>query len=256
MISLSMVKTASYIIAFLIEKRRTLWLLRFLIYRRELEIRFSFAAIVRIEKDNRYVLLRNRHRREIFGPLGGVSKYYNTAVAELDKLEVRPQFSVNDQIMRNDLRGFLPAKHLSSLINWFEHTDERENAHECIKREILEELIEIDAPSDLVLSQEAKFQKIRSIYEGPHPVPHKSYLQFRIIEVYHFSNDNHFTDELIRISPNIPDILWTDADAIRHGRTSSGFAISNHSEYLFSKIAQRPEHPPLVLKPSPSNIST
>ncbi len=94
---------------------------------RNSKLRVSIAAILKLCSNNRYVLIRNHHRPEVFGPIGGVYEYYPSASDQLDQCGFIPQ--VRDQDMKNDLRGFLKAKYLPSFMRWFLSGKNREVEH-------------------------------------------------------------------------------------------------------------------------------
>ena len=53
------------------------------------DIRISFSCLLRISEGGRYLLVRNLHRPELFGPFGGVFKHYDRAKEELDRFEFK-----------------------------------------------------------------------------------------------------------------------------------------------------------------------
>jgi hypothetical protein len=82
------------------------------------EVRVSVASLLRVQDDDRYVVVHSPYRPDSYGPLGGVVKYLPAARPALDRLRFREEPRV-DQRMRNDLRGFLPARALPGFVRWF-----------------------------------------------------------------------------------------------------------------------------------------
>src|SRR5207253_636839 len=88
------------------------------------EMRISFAALLKIQTDDSYILIRNLHRVDALGPIGGVYKYLHSADPSLDRMSFRPQSIHKD--MTKDLRGFLPRKQLFHFLKWFNTGKDRE----------------------------------------------------------------------------------------------------------------------------------
>src|SRR5438105_15920103 len=66
-------------------------------------MRVAFSALLRIADSDQYLLVRNLHRPETFGPFGGVYKYFDDAQPALDKFEFHPQMIGPDSDMKSDL---------------------------------------------------------------------------------------------------------------------------------------------------------
>ena len=60
---------------------------------RKKKVRISAASVLRLTCDGKYLLVRNLHRQESFGPFGGVYKYYSTAQDALSEFNFVPQKS-------------------------------------------------------------------------------------------------------------------------------------------------------------------
>jgi hypothetical protein len=108
------------------------------IYRRRL-IRISFAYLIAIESNNKYLLVRGRRIPTQFQPVGGVFK------TDLTMEERRLRFNAiedsrfpADEDLSTDLRMAIPGKELSGLLKWFRKGIEREILP---LREFYEELV-------------------------------------------------------------------------------------------------------------------
>jgi len=229
-----------------LEKLRRVRFWRLKIIRPNTEIRVSFSALFRILDGGHYVLVRNLHRPELFGPFGGVFKFYEGGRSRLDELLFRPQEVGYTDDMRNDLRGFLPRKNLSKMLKWFDQHCDRESAAECLSRELREELKEIRL-SNLHPPRHLEVKKVRRIEEGPEEVPARSYTQFRIFDVYDISFQDaewlSFFKELKKISKSSSDLILADSSDIVLGRCNDGRVIGNHCCYLIGNKRTRPEAP-------------
>jgi hypothetical protein len=229
-----------------LEKLRRVRFWRFKIFGRNSEIRISFTALLRISDGGRYTLVRNFHRPELFGPFGGVYKFYDSARPRLDELLFRPQDFGKTDDMHNDLRGFLPRKNLSKLLKWFEQRDDRESGTECVLRELREELNEVSI-NDLSPPPTLQVRKIRRVEEGPERVPGRGYLQFRIFEIYEVIPNTSacfaFLETLRERSKTSNDLMLADSSDVVCGRCDDGRVIGNHVCYLIGKKRTRPEAP-------------
>ncbi len=132
------------------------------IFSRNKKIRVSMAAILSVRRENYFILVRNHHRPQTFGPIGGVYKYYPSAIEHLDQCGFQPQ--IRDQDMKNDLRGFLLGKNLPSFLEWFFSGKNREI--ESLSREIKEELQEIRLIVELESVTDLQYDLIKSVIEG------------------------------------------------------------------------------------------
>lgn len=229
-----------------------LWRIRFwrlrIIYPNT-EIRVSFSAFLRVHEGGKYILVRNLHRPELFGPFGGVYKFYDGASHRLDELSFRPQDLGETGDMRNDLRGFLPRKNLARLLKWFDKNVDRESPRECLLRELREELIETKLPNLWPPSQ-LEVKLVRRVQEGPEKVPGRSYTQFRVFEVYDLVGHNpeyySLLERLKQINKDAPNVVVADSSDIVCGRCDDGRVIGNHVLYLLGKKRTRPEAPPFA----------
>lgn len=99
------------------------------------KIRLSFAYLIRIKVNNRYLLVKSGHKRDLFGPVGGVyhiehiDYVYNTLGFARDSTPGDSQ----------DVRGTILGKNIEKFIEWFNHGENRETSP---LREFCEELLE------------------------------------------------------------------------------------------------------------------
>lgn len=221
--------------------------LRCTLFCRNRRLRVSMAAILSIRRNNRYVLIRSRHRPETFGPIGGVYEYYPSALDQLDQCGFRPQ--VRDQDMENDLRGFVKGKDLPSFMRWFLSGKNREV--EPLTRELIEELEEVGLTKEAKSIGVFKYEFLKTIYEGPDDVPGTDYLQFRYLGVYRFCPSDpkgvKLTDTLFREAEHNPDLIAVTAAEIAARRAASDQVIGTHTGYLIGDKLTGPEGPPIVV---------
>jgi hypothetical protein len=213
------------------------------------EMRVSFSAILKIERDGRYLLIRNLHRPETFAPLGGVYKYFKPAKSELDKFSFRGQ--VIDADMRSDLRGFIAESALKSFQDWFASGANRESGNECMRRELEEELAEVGLSPSLV-SPELRFRAVRSTTEGPEFVRSMGLKQFRTFDVYELIEDSpgaaSLVEALVDRARQSADLLWVSAEDARRGRAETRQLVAAHVPYLFGTKRYREGDPIFVAR--------
>jgi len=200
------------------------------------ECRVSFSCLLKINTENKYIIIRNLNRPEIFGPIGGVYKYFDTAYSFLSSIDFRPH-QIGDKFL-NDLRGFIPIEKLNKLVTWFNKGIDREI--ECITREIKEELIdEIGIPDFNLKKYTPKFRKVKLITEGPYIIKNKNYLQYRHIELYELISNNSengkFVKMLIEVSLKNNNIKIVTLEEIKNRRVNdSRELIGTYCGYLYS----------------------
>jgi ADP-ribose pyrophosphatase YjhB (NUDIX family) len=195
------------------------------------EVRVVVSAVLRIEHAGKYLLIRNTHRPESFAPVGGVYKYRPSARPTLDTFCYRAD--ARDLEMQNDVRGFVTKGTFSSFQAWFKSEAHRETAEECLRRELEEELDEVS----LSFSQLAdlNFRKVRAVDEGPEFVEAHKYWQFRIFEIYEFTETpsaHALLDILKQSSKTSKDLLWVTADEIQKGRAQTREVLAPHASYF------------------------
>src|ERR1700744_26594 len=77
--------------SFLFIKRRLAVRTLKMLYYRNRECRVSFGCLLVIKEKEKFLLIRNNNHPESLGPVGGVYKYFPTAVGFLDTLPFRQQ---------------------------------------------------------------------------------------------------------------------------------------------------------------------
>src|SRR5713226_2417216 len=151
----------------LLDRIRRIRFLKYKLVRPNADMRVAFSALLRICEGGRYLLIRNLHRPQTFGPFGGVYKYYGGAKKELDEILFRPQDLGPGSDMKDDLRGFLPRKNLVRVDRWFAASHERESPGECLRRELTEELKETKPSIRLPVPGALPLSLVRVVHEGP-----------------------------------------------------------------------------------------
>ncbi len=193
------------------------------------------AALLSVTQDDRFLLIRSHYRQEVFGPIGGVFKYYPTARNALDLYGFSPQRRPGDfgEDLRSDLRGFIPGRSMPNFLRWFVSGKQREV--EPLTREIREELDEIGL-RHYESREPYKFDLIRTIYEGPTGVPGEAYLQFRFLQIYRLDysceTGRSLTEHLFSQASQNPNLIAVTSAEIRRRRANSGEFIGEHSAYL------------------------
>src|ERR1043166_9193496 len=237
--------------------RRSAWRLRFVrcsVVHPAEDIRVAFSALLRIADSDRYLLVRNLHRPETFGPYGGVYKYYDDAQPVLDSIDFKPQVFGPGDDMKKDIRGFLPRKNLAKLVQWYGKSLEREPFKECLCRELKEELLEIGLPK-IRCPDGLQFRLVRTAREGPAAVPGEEYTQFRIFEVYDLYpvslDTQKFIRQLFRAAKRHKNLLAANAKEIIRGRASNGAVSGHHAGYLIGRKRVRPDTPAIVEQHKP-----
>ncbi len=226
-------------------RARFLW---YRIVRPAAEIRISLSALLRVHQGGRYALVQNLHRPELFGPFGGVYKFFDHSLGILDGLPLRQEVVGNSHDMTNDLRGFIPRGRLHALVKWFYKIESRETPDQCLRRELDEELREIKASSRLRIPDRLELRHVRTIEEGPKRVAGLNCLQFRILQVFDSggaSEAQAFFARLFELSGNHKKLLVANTDEIRRGRARDGRALGSHCAYLIGRKPIHPESPPI-----------
>jgi len=211
-------------------------------------MRVSLSAFLRISEGDSYILVRSLHRKEAFGPFGGVYKYFSSAGTRLDELQFRPQ-GINPE-MRNDLRGFLPRRYLLRFLRWFDEGKEREDAANCLFRELREEIREVRLAQEIAVPEMFSCRRVRRVQEGPSIAAGQKYTQYRIFDVYEIIEPNkemvRFLSELRSSAVKHKDLLVASAKEIIAGRSNDDRIIGHHAGYLFQRKRVRPDEPMFV----------
>jgi hypothetical protein len=232
-----------------LERLRKARLVACRVWRPNAELRISFSALLRISDGGRFLLIRNLHRPELFGPVGGVYKYYNDARVQLDEVSFRPQDVGRGDDMKNDLRGFLPRRHAPKLIKWYEQRTLRESPETCLLRELREELREVKLVSRVSPPVELPLRPVRTVREGPERVPGQAYTQYRVFDVFEIaSNATAAADAFRRLfeiaATGHHHLLIASSDEIVTGRARDGRRIGSHTAYLIRRSRLLPPEPP------------
>jgi hypothetical protein len=233
--------------------REQLWKIRLLLCKfiapRE-EMRVSFSALLRSAEGDSYLLVRSLHRKEAFGPFGGVYKYHDPARSQLDDLEFRPQSGTAVDDMKNDLRGFLPRRRVLALTRWFDHAIGREHAGICLHRELIEELKEVRLATRHPVPKLIQFKHIRRVREGPVRAAGQTYTQYRIFDIYDVAEPDEEVSQFLRdlrsAAATHKDLMLATAREIVAGRSADGRMIGHHAGYLFGRKRTRPDEPMFV----------
>lgn len=225
--------------------------------RRSQRIRISCAALLVIQKDHKFILIKLLHRPDCLGPIGGVFKYFEDGDKFLQGIEFEPQRPGNfGKDLNYDLRGFIEGRHLLDFVLWFKRGEGREPGCECIHREMIEELRELSIPIDVPNVSTREIELVRRIYEGPKRVPSGNHLQFRILEVYKLRRTplmDSFVEKIMEVEKTCPDLIGVETDEINLGRMKSTHtkisacnrAVSQTAEYLLRAKSMRPETAPM-----------
>jgi 3',5'-cyclic AMP phosphodiesterase CpdA len=220
-------------------------------------IRVSMAALLRLDNDNKYLLVRSNHRPELFAPFGGVFKYRLEAITSLKDIGfVSEHCALNkrvdlEQDLDRDLRGYIARENLELFISWFNLQINREVSVDCLQRELCEELNQAKVPSNLIESaSEYTFRHIRTVQDGPKPTPW-GYDIFRHFEIYEpdYNDQNHGTrnrqitlDLFNSADDHHSDLLVVDLPAMHRLRANRGETLAVTVDYFFS--ATKREHEP------------
>lgn len=217
----------------------------------ERSIRLSYSALLRIKDDDQHVLLHAGTRPGAVTPPGGVFKYFEPAAWILDELGFRgDRWSDRGASMRADLRGVLPTRSMPEFTRWFDSRAYREDATECLHRELTEELAEVGFPELAEHVPALRFEHVRTVYEGPTSIPHPPGRQLRRFEVHDLVNTGQPAVRLrakllaLAADSNVTTVVSATAQDIVYGRTGPAL-IAPHAEYLIGDHRTRPDIPPV-----------
>lgn len=206
------------------------------------------SMLLRIQDDQRFVLFNSVTRPGSFGPPGGVVKYFPPANAILEELGFQAERRGDRGADRSDLRGFVPAAKLRPFLRWFDTGAYRECAAECLLRELVEELAEVDLPSLVASVRSVAHTKVRSVVEGPHPIPGRPFRQYRRFEVYDLVTSDaaalHLVSALLDAGngEGTPLVVVATRESILHGRHGNAL-IAPHAALLFGDKRVLPDIP-------------
>ncbi len=188
------------------------------VYRNQ-DIRLSISYLIRININNKYLLVKSKRIPNQFQPVGGVYKYYDGAVGLFDELGVKPDDGYKyDKDLRDDLRIKVKGKHVLKIIKWFESQKSRELSPE---REFREELIDTK-----ILHSPEDFNILKTSFIKRTICPLKFSDKFQcneilIRDIYKFTPTNNQLEALELIfDKETNDFRWFESEEIkRRGRT-------------------------------------
>lgn len=214
-------------------------------------VRVSMSMLLRVRDDARFVLFHMPSRPGSFGPPGGVCKYFPPATGLLDELGFQQERSSREpDPTAADLRGFLPATRLRHFLRWYDSGAYRENAIECLARELAEEFDEVGLPHLGNGFDGAPFVHLHTVDEGPDEVPGKAYRQYRRFDVYDLVAANGaalwLLQELVSAGadPDVPLVMCATRQSVLDGRHKTAL-IAPHSAFLLSRGRIMQDIPPL-----------
>jgi hypothetical protein len=192
-------------------------------------LRISFSALLRVEHDGRFLLLRQGlHRPDQLGPLGGVYKALGEGVpTDFDFRHLTVDDHRRARDISDDLRGTIPSFRLPQFIRWFERRRGRES--DALHRELLEELAEAGAELPPGLFP-LRTELMHVAEEGPVRV-RESDPVYRRHEVYRL---RHGAEKLIALAATSDQFRLVSEDEIRRGRTTDNITIGDQTAFLLS----------------------
>ena len=177
-------------------------------------VRYSISALLRIQVDDKYLLVKNRHWDK-YQPVGGVLKRLPHSGRKLCELGVRDDNMFNhDDINRGDLRVHVPARSITRFLDWYASGVGRELEP---WREFYEELVRPGLlPSSIfpfVLAQHIRRHNT-GIYHAPH-LNNGARYECRIAEIFELlPNENQKMALVALVDQNDDQILWATAEQI------------------------------------------
>lgn len=215
------------------------------------DVRVSVGALLRIRRDDRYVLFHSSNRPGSWGPPGGVFKYFEPAAGLLERLGFQEdRIHALADLMRCDLRGFLPKRSLRGFFEWFDTGAYREDSTDCLRREFQEELAEVGLSHLAPITVHMSFKHVRTVIEGPAKLPDRPYQQMRHLEIHDLivagSTAARVREELFEAATDasLAEVVCASAAEIMHGRCGSAL-LGGQSGYLVGEERAGQELPPL-----------
>lgn len=182
-------------------------------HRNEL-VRYSISALLRIQVDDKYLLVKNRHFNK-YQPVGGVLKRLPHSAHTLSKLGIREDNMFNhDDINRGDLRVHVPARSVTGFLNWYASGVGRELEP---WREFYEELVRPGLLPSAVFPF-VQTQHIRrhntGIYRAPH-LNNGARYECRIAEIFELLPNEDQRNALVALTDqHDAGILWATPEQI------------------------------------------
>jgi SMODS-associated NUDIX domain len=212
-------------------------------------IRVSFSVLLRIRHNDRYVLFASLSRPNSYGPPGGAIKYFPAATGILEQFGFQQETrGLRVEPTGFDIRGLVPARSARDFLHWFDTGAYREDAVECLCRELDEEFHEVGLTTVDIDIRTWDFRPVRTVLEGPDVVPHRQFLQLRRFEIYDVAARDTAMLELIRslaaagVDPAFPGIVCADRAEIAHGRCGEAL-LGPHCAFLVGSRRFAPDLP-------------
>ncbi|MDN4058032.1 patatin-like phospholipase family protein [Massilia sp. YIM B02769] len=199
------------------------------------DVRFSISALVRIEMDDKFLLVKGR-RIDQFQPVGGVLKIYRDAKAKLKKLGIKDdeKFPIDPDSM-GDLRVMVPWKATVPFLQWYLEGTGRETSP---WREFYEELIETKILSAEKFRAPA-FERIGTRIEGVRWSDYFKCYEVLIAELFSLvpTPEQGMELQALNVDNLCKDLIWASPALIRDRgydvlSKSQITKISEHSSWL------------------------
>lgn len=177
------------------------------------QVRLSFAYLIRIKVNNKYLLVKSGHKRNLFGPVGGVYHIEKTDYI-FNKLGFYRDETPGDSA---DIRGRIKGKNITKFIKWFDLKKERETTP---NREFYEELVN-SGILDINLFGEPDFVFVGTKYDGiSFSDPYHCY-ELKRFDIYELTIDDKQEKVLQSIRSNKSIFLATKEEIECLGITSA-----------------------------------
>ncbi|MBT3375211.1 MAG: hypothetical protein HN742_12280 [Lentisphaerae bacterium] len=202
-------------------------------HRRDL-VRYSISAMVRIQIDDAFLLVRNRKFSK-FQPVGGVLKRLRDSAGRLRDMGLREDnMFAPDELNRDDLRVQVPATSVIPFLNWYATGKGREASP---WREFHEELV---APGHLSAAAfpHIQVQHVRQHNTGIQPARHANNgarFECRIAEIFELIPTGAQRRELRKLrNRGGGELLWATAEEIQ----TLGVVPKKREEAIIAETAQ------------------
>lgn len=203
--------------------------------REDTEIRFSISALVRIESQEQFLLVKG-NRINQYQPVGGVLKVYKHAKAMLASIGVKNDSKLPiDSDSVDDLRIFVPWRSVEEFLKWYLKGTGRETSP---WREFYEELLHPKILSQKNFQTPA-FDHRGTLVKGIRWSSHFKCYEVLIAEIFSLVMNPLQQIELenLRASEICEDVMWASPGLIRalgydEVSKSETKRISEHSSWL------------------------